>query len=472
MQSLYIFSEAYSNGFRVEILGIFSLASIIFGILVIISKNPIVSVLCLIGLFLSIACYLIMMGISFIGLAYLLVYVGAVSILFLFILMLINVRISELQSETSNSVPLAIIASMCFIYAIHATLPDSLELLSSHTVSFHNAFNYVWSFIHSNYYFKNFFNFFFIYSSGETALVTSSSWDLNLGETSHITSIGNIMYTSYSIWLIITSLILLLAMVGAIVITIPKPNAFTSLFSQSSLFVRNSTPFKDGRCNTYKTKTLKALGVSQQRGMIGNGASSAAAGSLLITAGAFGIFMAIFGMTYHFIQMGVTPEGTSGIEQELWSWNTIRDDLIEDFDHHNGSFGGIYREILGMRDFRQVTHWIDDGLGNIGQWRRCLYSLGVHGHNVMELNAGRFHFAYHSLTEIYDITMGYYESLVLIEFHSDIAPLDEVSPEGIEARRLVQQEVYDILNKIRRNLDFITNEINAGRGGSHPLYDL
>jgi NADH-ubiquinone oxidoreductase chain 6 len=47
-------------------------------------------------------------------------------------------------------------------------------------------------------------------------------WDGNLAETSHITTIGNIIYTSYPIWLIITSIILLLAMVGAIVITI-KP---------------------------------------------------------------------------------------------------------------------------------------------------------------------------------------------------------------------------------------------------------
>jgi NADH-ubiquinone oxidoreductase chain 6 len=43
-----------------------------------------------------------------------------------------------------------------------------------------------------------------------------------LAETNHITTIGNIMYTSYSIWLILASIILLLAMVGAIVITIKQ----------------------------------------------------------------------------------------------------------------------------------------------------------------------------------------------------------------------------------------------------------
>ena len=52
--------------------------------------------------------------------------------------------------------------------------------------------------------------------------VTGKSWDGCLSESSHITTLGNIMYTSYSIWLIITSIILLLAMVGAIVITIKQ----------------------------------------------------------------------------------------------------------------------------------------------------------------------------------------------------------------------------------------------------------
>jgi NADH-ubiquinone oxidoreductase chain 6 len=60
--------------------------------------------------------------------------------------------------------------------------------------------------------------------NNEILFVTSKIWDGNLAETSHITTIGNIMYTSYSIWLILTSIILLLAMVGAIVITIKQKN--------------------------------------------------------------------------------------------------------------------------------------------------------------------------------------------------------------------------------------------------------
>lgn len=190
--------ETLTNGFRVELLDFIALASIIAGVFVVISKNPIVSVLFLIGLFCSISGYLFALGIIYIGLAYLLVYVGAVSILFLFILMLINVRISELLFDTSNSRPLAIIISVLFFSIVGFSIPN--------------------------------------YRNG--LLVLGKIWDGILAETNHITSIGNIMYTHLSIWLIIASIILLLAMVGAIVITIKQK--VSGLDKRSSIF--SNTP--------------------------------------------------------------------------------------------------------------------------------------------------------------------------------------------------------------------------------------
>jgi hypothetical protein len=79
MKNLFLIYETYTNGYRTEILDIISLFAILCGILVIISKNPVVSVLFLIGLFAGISCYLIMLGLSFIGLSYLIVYIGAVN---------------------------------------------------------------------------------------------------------------------------------------------------------------------------------------------------------------------------------------------------------------------------------------------------------------------------------------------------------------------------------------------------------
>jgi NADH-ubiquinone oxidoreductase chain 6 len=133
MNSLFLLNETYTNGYRGDVLIVISLFAILSGILVIISKNPIVSVLFLIGLFLSIASYLMVLGLNFIGLSYLLVYVGAVSILFLFILMLINVRLSELLSNTSNSIPLAILIGISFNYPVYQTLPNSITSFNDNT---------------------------------------------------------------------------------------------------------------------------------------------------------------------------------------------------------------------------------------------------------------------------------------------------------------------------------------------------
>lgn len=139
MHNIFFLHENVINGFQSINLDIITIASIICGIFVIVSKNPIVSVLYLIGLFLSIAVYLMLQGLNFIALSYLLVYVGAVSILFLFILMLINVRISEIVSATSNSIPLSILVGTILYTIISKAFPHSLnyaEILKTDFVFF------------------------------------------------------------------------------------------------------------------------------------------------------------------------------------------------------------------------------------------------------------------------------------------------------------------------------------------------
>jgi len=223
MDSLFVVYNSYTNGFNEQGLDIISLLAVLCAIFVITIKNPVSSVLFLIGLFVCMAGYLNMLGLNFIGLSYLLVYVGAVSILFLFILMLINVRVSELTSNTSISVPLAIITGISFNYPVNDVLPYGVVYF---TGFFKDINNTIYSFLSS------ILSLLFSginldnqesYNKG-VYYVTSNMWDGYLSETSHITSIGNIMYTSYSIWLILTSIILLLAMVGAIVITIKPKN--------------------------------------------------------------------------------------------------------------------------------------------------------------------------------------------------------------------------------------------------------
>lgn len=204
MLNLYVLDDIY-EGYDLGSLDLLSIISVILGIFIIVTKNPVISVLYLILLFSSIACYLILLGIKFIGISYLLVYVGAVSILFLFILMLINIRVSELISDTNNNIPLGLVTILTFMVLFTIVIPE-----------IHNKSNMkgqeVYTFLQD------------IVNTDNIEYVTSKSWDGNLVDNTDIISIGNIMYTSYFIWLLITSIILLLAMVGAIVITIKQKN--------------------------------------------------------------------------------------------------------------------------------------------------------------------------------------------------------------------------------------------------------
>jgi NADH-ubiquinone oxidoreductase chain 6 len=119
------------NEFYNIILNVLQILIIICGIFIIINKNPIISILYLIGLFLSVSLYLIVLNVTFVGISYLLVYIGAVSILFLFILMLIDIRISELHENNKNNIYLGIVISILF-YSIFNNI----------NIAYQNTYNY------------------------------------------------------------------------------------------------------------------------------------------------------------------------------------------------------------------------------------------------------------------------------------------------------------------------------------------
>lgn len=187
---LYLYIN--NDYFPYSVLTILQFIIILLAIFVIISRNPIVSVLFLIGLFLSIAVYLIVIGLNFVGLSYLLVYIGAVSILFLFILMLIDIRVSELQTETNNSIFLGLLIGVLYYNVISNNIYANNILFMNNIEENNNTIKYS------------------IYNI----------WDGSLIENYDIISIGNVLYTNLSLWLIISLLILLLAMIGSIKINI------------------------------------------------------------------------------------------------------------------------------------------------------------------------------------------------------------------------------------------------------------
>ena len=133
--------------------------------------------------------------------------------------MLINIRISELQSNTSNSIPLTIILGISISYSLFQVLPYDIAILSNFNSNINNNLYNIFINKHNNSNYLVNTN-----KDNDLLFVTSKIWDGNLSESNHMTTIGNIMYTNYNLWLIIASFILLLAMVGAIVITIKQKN--------------------------------------------------------------------------------------------------------------------------------------------------------------------------------------------------------------------------------------------------------
>lgn len=207
-QKLLVIYDTLFNGFKPEFLDILSIIALLLGVTVITIKNPIGSLMCLIGLFGAISVYLIMIGLNFIGFSYLIVYIGAVSILFLFILMLINIRSSELLSNNVNSIPLALLIIILLDTVWISVSPEYSSILENTEVT-----NILYTTLLSD------LQIFHASEIVNIMFAVSNNWDGYLMETSHITSVGMVLYTVYNAWLWIASLILILAMVGSITIT-------------------------------------------------------------------------------------------------------------------------------------------------------------------------------------------------------------------------------------------------------------
>lgn len=102
-----------------------ALGAVLSGILVITAKNPVISVLFLISVFINVAGYLVLMGVAYLGLVYIIVYVGAIAILFLFVVMMLNLRLVELldtgKAYTQNLPVGTILGSLFFFELLSIT---------------------------------------------------------------------------------------------------------------------------------------------------------------------------------------------------------------------------------------------------------------------------------------------------------------------------------------------------------------
>ena len=195
------------------LLDLLTFTSVLSAIFVITAKSPIISVLFLIAVFINLSGYLILLGINFIALAYIMVYIGAIAILFLFVIMMLNIRLvelSEIGAEYSKNFPLAIIVASTLSYII---------LTNSLTRSIDNVYLITALFDKLNFSILGLNN-----SQSENYLNTGFNTIYNniFVNYEQIQAVGAIMYSSYSLYLILCSFILLLAMLGPIIITLDK----------------------------------------------------------------------------------------------------------------------------------------------------------------------------------------------------------------------------------------------------------
>ena len=162
---------------------IFSTIAIISAIMVTASKNTVHSVFFLILDFISISCLFIMIGAEFLGMIMLIVYVGAVAVLFLFVVMMLNVAQQTnqwfLSSQSSGHIPVGLIISTIIFFELIIVIggwkykPDLFEKINLQSIE----------------------------------------------NTSNTHSLGQILYTDYIHVFQISGMILLVAMIGAIALT-------------------------------------------------------------------------------------------------------------------------------------------------------------------------------------------------------------------------------------------------------------
>ena len=215
------------------LLDFLALGAILSGILVITSKNPVISVLFLISVFVNVAGYLVLLGVGFIGISYLIVYVGAIAILFLFVVMMLNLQLAELSAvgaEYTQNLPLGAIVGSLFLFELGSTLPFSFKDVGSfagNDTSLHLPDLQLGVF--------HWFNTVVLGLQDESVsgniLLTFNPMmaDTHFASFLQIQSIGQMIYTNGALWLMLASIILLLAMVGPITLSMSHTTKAVSL---------------------------------------------------------------------------------------------------------------------------------------------------------------------------------------------------------------------------------------------------
>lgn len=176
---------------QTDVLSVFPLIYLFGGIslfaatMVIISRNPIHSVMFLILTFCRAACLLLLLGVEFLAIIFLVVYVGAIAVLFLFVVMLLQIKLSAIEDEFFNYLPIGGLIGVLFL----------LEA-------------------------------FFVLSQDFTPLINDKinpsylAWESKLDNLTNLEILGQVLYTHYLLYFLLAGAVLLVALIAAIALTI------------------------------------------------------------------------------------------------------------------------------------------------------------------------------------------------------------------------------------------------------------
>jgi NADH-ubiquinone oxidoreductase chain 6 len=197
-------------------INILTFGTLISSVLAITSKNPVVSVIFVISTFVNAAGYLLLLGVNFVGISYIVIYVGAIAVLFLFVIMMINIKLTDILetgSQYTKNLPLALSIGFLFIYIVFTLIPLNLNTLTygdSLSLFLDSITNLNGLISTSNLQYINLFNYLSLDLTISDTLIT---------EFTQIEVLGHGLYTYGAILLIVLSIILLLAMVATIIIS-------------------------------------------------------------------------------------------------------------------------------------------------------------------------------------------------------------------------------------------------------------
>ena len=234
----------------------FSSIALMSGVMVIRSRNPVHSVLFLILVFCNAAGLLILLDLDFFAMIFLVVYVGAIAVLFLFVVMMLHIKFAEIHENVLRYLPVGGLLGFIFLFEVLLVvendlipvlstqhLLENINQISEMTDGFESQGIPLFSFFEIFVYkFQGFLRNFQEnqYFQDLEALNTLpfisrgvhdfqhyqhfqyTQWPSQISHMTNIEGLGQLLYTYYFYFFILASLILLIAMIGAIVLTMHK----------------------------------------------------------------------------------------------------------------------------------------------------------------------------------------------------------------------------------------------------------